>query len=189
MTDLFEPLPKKTYKIIYLDPPWQYRDKQKNYPGIQYPTMKTEDIAKLPVSQIVDKDSFICMWVTFPQLPEAFKLFDAWGFKYKTKLFTWIKTYPSSGKKFLGMGHYTRSNDEIVLLGKKGKGIPVKNHNIHSVQEHPILKHSEKPDMFRKLIVDLFDAENISKIELFSRHSNLPGWDVWGNQVGLLDNV
>lgn len=186
---LFEPLPNKKYKIITADPAWSYKDKQSNRPGIQYDTLSVEDLCRLPVKDVSDKDSILCLWVTYPQIQEGLKVMDSWGFSYKTKLFTWIKTNPKSGTKFWGMGRYTRSNDEIMLLGKKGKGIPVKNHGIHSVQEHPILKHSEKPDLFRKLIVDLFEAEDIPKIELFSRHSNLPGWDVWGNQVGLLDNV
>ncbi len=32
------------------------------------------------------------MWVVDPLLDQAFKVIDAWGFKYKTVGFTWAKT-------------------------------------------------------------------------------------------------
>lgn len=176
---------RSDYKIIYADPPWVYNDKQSNRPGIQYETMNFEQIGQLPVKEIADKDSVCCMWVTLPQLQEGLSVMREWGFEYKTTLFNWIKTYEKSGKIFWGMGRYTRSNSELVLLGKRGKGIPVANHGIHQVQLQPILKHSEKPAIFRDLIVDLFDAKDLPKIELFCRHSP-NNWDVWGNEVGKL---
>lgn len=178
-------IPENKYKIVYADCPWQYSDKQSNRPGIQYSTMTPEELCKLNVPEISDKDSVLCMWVTYPQIEEAVKVISAWGFTYKTCLFTWIKTYEKSGKLFWGMGRYTRSNPEIMLLAKRGKGVPVKNHGIHNVQYHPVMKHSEKPALFRNLVVDLFDAEQLPKIELFCRH-NITGWDSWGNEVGKL---
>lgn len=177
--------PSEKYKIIYADPPWTYADKQQNRPGIQYSTMKPEEIANLNVKEVADKDSVCAMWVTYPQIAEGLQVMEGWGFDYKTVLFTWVKTYEKSGKLFWGMGRYTRSNPEIVILGKRGKGVPVKNHGILGVQLAPILKHSEKPALFRELIVDLFDAKDMPKVELFCRHSP-EGWDTWGNEVGKL---
>ena len=49
----------KKYNIIYADPPWSYRDKKNNDPkmgGITYPTMSIEDICKMPIGNIADKD-------------------------------------------------------------------------------------------------------------------------------------
>lgn len=177
--------PQNSYKIVYADPPWTYNDKQQNRPGIQYNTMTVDEIAAMNVADICDKDSVCAMWVTYPQIAEGLKVMHSWGFEYKTVLFTWVKTYEKSGKLFWGMGRYTRSNPEIVILGKRGKGVPVKNHGIHGTQMSPILKHSEKPALFRDLIVDLFDAKDMPKIELFCRH-NPEGWDTWGNEVGKL---
>ena len=179
------PIPENKYKIIYCDCPWSYADKQKNRPGIQYPTMTIKELSELNVKQISDKNSVLCMWCTMPQLKEGLEVMEAWGFEYKTTLFTWVKTYEKSGKHFWGMGRYTRSSPEIILLGKRGKGLPVKDHGILSIQEHHVMKHSEKPALFRNLIVQLFDADQIPKIELFCRH-NLTNWDTWGNQIGLL---
>ncbi len=178
-------LPNKKYSLIYCDPPWVYADKQNNRPGIVYDTMTPKEISNLNVKEISEKDSVIAMWATYPQMEVALEVMKNWGFEYKTVLFTWIKTYEKSGKLFWGMGRYTRSNPEVILLGKKGKGLKVENHGIHNVQYSGVLKHSEKPALFRNLLTDLFDLDKKEKIELFCRH-NLEGWDTWGNEVGKL---
>ena len=46
-----------------------------------YPTMSIEEICALPVSELAAKDSTLFLWATFPQLNEAFRVIDAWGFK------------------------------------------------------------------------------------------------------------
>ena len=75
----------KQYGIIYADPPWHYD--RKHGSGVaenHYPTMSIEEICALPVSELAAKDSALFLWATFPQLNEAFRVIDAWGFKYKT---------------------------------------------------------------------------------------------------------
>ena len=57
------------------------------------------------------------MWATFPNIAEAIKVLEAWGFVYKTAAFVWVKTYAKSGRPFWGMGAYTRANAEVCLLG------------------------------------------------------------------------
>ena len=42
-------------------------------------------------SELAAKDSALFLWATFPQLNEAFRVIDAWGFKYKTLAFLWLK--------------------------------------------------------------------------------------------------
>lgn len=78
----------KQYGIIYADPPWHYD--RKHGSGVaenHYPTMSIEEICALPVSELAAKDSALFLWATFPQLNEAFRVIDAWGFKYKTLAF------------------------------------------------------------------------------------------------------
>ena len=73
----------KQYGIIYADPPWHYD--RKHGSGVaenHYPTMSIEEICALPVSELAAKDSALFLWATFPQLNEAFRVIDAWGFKY-----------------------------------------------------------------------------------------------------------
>lgn len=126
----------------------------------------------------------ICfLWATFPNISEAVKVMEAWGFQYKTAAFVWIKTYPKSGKPFWGMGAYTRANAEVCLLGIS-KGFKakeqIKSHAVHQIVEAPVGRHSEKPDEVRQRIVELLG--DVPRIELFARE-RVDGWDAWGNEV------
>jgi site-specific DNA-methyltransferase (adenine-specific) len=112
-------------------------------------------------------------------LPEALDVMQAWGFEYKTTAFTWIKK-TKNGKLAWGMGRYTRSNPEIILLGTKGKPLKVQNHGIHSVIEAPAQKHSVKPKEVQEKIVTLLGDR--PRVELFAREI-VPGWDAIGNEI------
>jgi N6-adenosine-specific RNA methylase IME4 len=174
--------PNKKYNIIYADPPWNYKDKSKSHGGgaeSHYKCMTTEDICNLPISTITEENAVLFIWVTFPQLNQVFKVIDSWGFIYKTCAFTWVKTNKDNSI-YMGMGGYTRANAEICLLATKGKGLKRINCGIKNTHLHKRLNHSEKPDIFRQLIVDLFG--NLPRIELFARQKT-KGWDVWGNEV------
>lgn len=168
------------YQVIYADPPWRYE--QKRFPGAaerHYPTMSIEEICGLPVAEIAAKDSLLFLWATFPQLPEALRVISAWGFKYKTLAFLWLKKNKKADSWFYGMGFWTRSNAEICLLAIRGH--PKRQAaNIHQFIISPIEEHSKKPDIVRDKIIAL--AGDVPRIELFARQET-PGWDVWGNEV------
>ena len=105
------------YQVIYADPPWRYE--QKRLQGAaehHYPTMSIEEICGLPVAEIAAKDSLLFLWATFPQLPEALRVISAWGFKYKTLAFLWLKKNKKADSWFYGMGFWTRGNAELCLL-------------------------------------------------------------------------
>lgn len=107
----------KKYGIIYADPPWRYDMKRGH--GVaenHYPTMSIEEICALPVADLAAKDSALFLWGTFPQLKEAFRVIDAWGFQYKTLAFLWLKQNRKADTWFYGMGFWTRSNAEVCLL-------------------------------------------------------------------------
>lgn len=170
----------KKYTIIYADPPWRYE--QKTVRGAaekQYPTMSIEEICALPVAEIAANDSVLFLWTTFPQLKEAFRVIDAWGFKYKTLAFLWLKQNRKSNRWFYGLGFWTRSNAEICLLATRGH--PKRQRaNIHQFVISHIEKHSKKPDEVRDKIVQLMG--DLPRIELFSRQK-VSGWDAWGNEI------
>lgn len=119
----------KKYSIIYADPPWKYNDRMVmkgvhgNIRGAEsfYNTMTLEDIKALPVKEITEKNAILFLWVTMPFLPQTQEVMESWGFKYKTCGFTWIKT-TKTGKIHTGMGHYTRGNAELCLIGVRGGG-------------------------------------------------------------------
>ena len=110
------------YQIIYADPPWQYRNaKGTGVAENHYKTMSVEEICSLPVKEWTNKNAVLFLWVTCPQLPEAFKVMKAWGFEYKTVGFVWLKPKRAGDGYVLGMGYWTRSNVEICLMARKGK--------------------------------------------------------------------
>jgi site-specific DNA-methyltransferase (adenine-specific) len=181
----------KKYKIIYADPPWEYKRKAdtkiKGGAIRHYPTMNLEDIKKLPIKNISDENCALFMWCTFPKLKEQLEVFEDWGFKYKTVAFNWVKLNPNckdrlfltKKDRFFGIGYYTKSNAEICLLGIKGKMKPISN-KVSSIILEPRGRHSEKPDIVRDRIIELYG--DIPKIELFARKKN-SGWDSFGNEV------
>lgn len=176
--------PQRKYNIIYADPPWSYKDKR-DHPRLSggakthYPTMHIEDIKSLPVAEIADENCMLFLWATFPNIQEALDTIKAWGFKYKTLGFSWIKTNPKSGTPFFGIGYYTKSNCEVCLIAVKGKPLKVSN-SISSVLIEPRERHSKKPDKVRDLIVSL--CGDVPRVELFARQT-APGWDSWGNEI------
>ena len=177
------PFPDKKYKIIYADPAWSYSDKAlagNRGASCKYDVMTLELIKALPVNTIADDDCILFLWATYPLIQEALDVIKAWGFTYKTKAFTWVKK-TKIGTYFMGMGNWTRANDEIVLLAVKGKPKRV-DCGISSIVVTDIQEHSEKPDEVRQRIVKL--CGDISRIELFAR-TKIHGWDTWGNDSKL----
>ena len=110
------------------------------------------------------------MWATFPQIDDALRVMEAWGFEYKTCAFVWIKKNRKSNTNFWGMGAYTRANAEICLLGVTPGFKPaaqIKSHAVHQVIESPVEEHSKKPEETRRRIVELLG--DVPRIELFAR--------------------
>lgn len=141
--------------------------------------MGIEELAKLPVEDIAERDCTLFLWATFPMLNEAMQLIRKWGFSYKTVGFVWLKQNRKSPTWFYGLGFWTRGNAEICLLATKGH--PKRSSaNIHQLIISPIEEHSKKPDEVREKIVALMG--DLPRIELFAR-KKIKGWDVWGNEV------
>ena len=144
-----------------------------------YPTMGIEELCALPVAELDAPDSALFLWATFPQLPEALRLIEAWGFCYKSVAFVWLKKNRKADSWFYGLGFWTRGNAEICLLATRGH--PKRQAaNVHQFIISPIEAHSKKPDEAREKIVSLMG--DLPRVELFARQSP-PGWDVWGNEV------
>ena len=141
--------------------------------------MEFNEIAALPISSIADENSVLFLWVTFPNLEEGMKLFEKWGYRYRTLGFSWIKTNPKNGKPFFGIGYYAKSNCEVCLMGIKGRMTPISN-KVSSCIISPRRRHSQKPDEVREKIVELFG--DLPRIELFAREQ-ANGWDAWGNEI------
>ena len=181
-------LPNKKYQIIYADPAWEYKSDPNSKRGIwglaqnHYSTMSVDEIKKLPIEKIAHDNSMLFLWCTFPNLQEGLDVVKAWGFEYKTVAFVWIKRDKSTFRpKKYGLGWYTRSNAEIVLLGRKGK-FDRQSRKVQQIIDSPIREHSKKPDVVRQRIIQL--CGDLPRIELFAR-TKVHGWDVVGNDPKL----
>jgi len=173
-----------TYQIIYADPPWKFNRKKtggKNNSGAQdkYPVMSIDDMCKMDVASLCAPDCALLMWYVSSQPDEALRLARAWGFTVKTmNAFVWVKK-TVKGKPFFGMGNWTRAGSESMLLAVRGKP-KVVSKSVRAVASHKILRHSEKPAVFRERIVELFG--DVPRLEMFARCAP-EGWDVFGNEV------
>ena len=167
----------KKYSIIYIDPPWSYKDKScQGAAEKQYKTLSIDDLCRLPINDICADDCIMFLWATYPLLPEALQFIKSHNFTYKSIGFQWIKTNPKSGTPFYGLGRWTRGNTEPCLIATKGKPKRVSN-SVFQLIQSPIGKHSKKPDVARDKIVQLIG--DLPRIELFARQRT-EGWDAIG---------
>lgn len=141
--------------------------------------MSTDEICALQVANISAENSVLFLWATFPNLQEAFRVIEAWGFSYRTVAFVWVKRNKKAVSWFMGLGYWTRANAEICLLATKGKPKRISK-SVRQIIDAPIEYHSKKPDETRERIVELMG--DLPRIELFARQKT-DGWDVWGNEV------
>ena len=179
--------PQDKYDIIYADPSWAYYKASHTFSGnrrtsgaiTHYPTMNLDELKRLPVSSICEKNCLLFMWTTSPQMKRAIELGEAWGFQYVTVAFVWDKSIPV-------VGHYTMSTVEYVLLFKRGT-IP-KNRGTRNERQFLSQKktrHSEKPSEIRDRITRMFPTHK--KIELFARQ-RVDGWSCWGNDPNIMED-
>ena len=177
---------RNKYRLIYADPPWQYKDKCKDGKrgaDFKYPTMKVEDICRLPVWDVADDEScLLAMWWVPTMAEEAIAVAKAWGFRIMTmKGFTWHKVCKNQpAKDAMGMGHLTRANSEDCLFAVRGR-LPARiDASIIQMVTAPRMEHSAKPGIVRHKLERLLG--DVPRIELFCR-GEVEGWHTWGNQA------
>jgi N6-adenosine-specific RNA methylase IME4 len=168
------------------DPPWYYVNQAtRAATGKHYPQMSLGDIKRLPVARLAAMPCALFLWATWPNLPSALEVIDAWGFEYKTIAWVWIKLNKAGEKPIMGLGNYTRANTEPCLLAFKkvktrGRAMPVADHGVPSWIMAPRREHSQKPDEQYDFVQRLYPE--VPKLELFARHI-WPGWDAWGQEI------
>lgn len=196
----FWSLPAGYYAAIVADPPWHFRArtalqmsnwKSRRDVEKHYQMLGVEDLMALPVKELAHPSGcHLFLWATGPCLPQAFDVMAAWGFRYSSVAFTWIKmkksfdarqlrVLPSSEHDLhVGLGLTTRKNAEFVLLGRRGNCKRLAK-DVREVIMAPRREHSRKPD-------EMFDRVRRycagPYLELFAR-TRRPGWDQWGDEV------
>jgi len=164
-----------SYTAIQSQNPSSRRDNERHYR-----TMSVDELAALPVKTLAAPTGcHLFVWTSGPFLPQALRLIDAWGFKYSTRAFTWLKTKrgwdgvsPLSESDFpVGLGLTVRHQTELVLLARRGNC----RRNRKDVRElilAPRREHSRKPDEFYRRVEAYCDGPFI---DLFARERR-PNW-------------
>lgn len=183
------------FPVVAADPPWQFKtyseEGEKRSPEIHYNTMSIEALSRIPLQMVTAPDCILFMWGTFPTLPQALELGEAWGFEYKTAAFVWVKRSPRDVSWHKGMGYWTMSNAEPCFLFTKGNPKRA-NKDVAQIMVDPDLmplfaplvtprrKHSQKPDEFYSRVERLMG--DVPRLELFARQTR-PGWTSLGNEI------
>lgn len=169
------------YGAIIADPPWSYALRSaKGYaksPEVHYPTMDEAAIASLPVGHLAGRDCMLWLWSTWPHLPIAMRVMEAWGFTFKTGG-TWVKRTPT-GKPTFGTGFILRSATEPFLIGTIGAPA-YHSRSVRNLIDAPRREHSRKPPEAREMVTRLLP--DVFACELFGREP-WPNNDVWGNDT------
>lgn len=188
----FDAIPRGQFGAVLADPPWSFRSwsdkgknrspdamvRQKGLAERHYATMSLADIRALPVGDLAAPDCALFLWAVDCMLPEAIEIGKAWGFRYTTVAFTWVKQTKTK-RAHIGLGYWTRGNPESCLLFTRGKPKRL-SAAVRQLIVSERREHSRKPDEARERIEQLLPGPYL---ELFGREER-PGWDVWGNQVG-----
>lgn len=186
------------YPIILADPPVPFAGWAAEGAAIdEYPLMTWDDLKSLKpyIDAVTTPDCILFLWLCQPLLIETLDMVNAWGFTYKTKAFSWCKTYKKNNGFFMGMGYWTRANTEDVLLLTKGKPhrdrkdiaqlfvtLEADPYQVPAVVA-PLVRHSQKPEEVQDRIERLVSGPYL---ELFARRHR-PGWTCIGNELDGLD--
>ncbi len=171
------------FSVLYPDPPWRYNFSRSKSRLVPYRSEILKTMALWPIDEIVEDDALCFMWATWPKLTQAMALLEAWGFEYVTNAFVWRKL-TKMGKEAFNGGRYTRANTEVVLIGKRGAGVPIINHSVRQIINASVREHSRKPDEAVDGIQSLVGPD-VLKLELFARaayctSTNHPNWHATG---------
>lgn len=169
------PIPAGAYRLLYVDPPWQYEHIATESRAIenQYPTMDLDAIKALEVPAA--DDAVLFLWATSPKLAEAISVIQAWDFDYRTSA-VW-------DKELIGMGYYFRQQHELLLVAARGTlPVPAPSDRVSSVIRARREAHSQKPAIVYDVLEAMYPTfGELDRVELFQRRPRV-GWAGWGNE-------
>lgn len=181
----------KKYSVLLMDPPWEYEKNRSTFHSNathHFKTMSVPDMAAMPVHELAADNCALIMWGTWPKVFDMQRLALAWGFEYRTAMFTWVKVNKSADITrlnatteqdwFMGQGSWTRANTEFAMLFTLGDPVRL-NADVRQLIVAPTGRHSEKPDEQYGRIERMFAGPYL---EMFAR-AKRAGWDAWGDEV------
>lgn len=201
------------FACAYIDPPWQRKQgvTSRSYEN-HYPTMAWDEILALMarLAEILQPDAWVFLWVPRAhmfalhpvdmefadddgrvitrkvKLPLAWAVARAAGCDSYSTAFVWTKTDEAFPRDH-GGGVVVYDQDEILLLFKRGRGLPkpATDEKFNSNHRERKREHSRKPDHYREMIRTM--TGGVPVLELFARvdaeHPLPPDWHAWGNQA------
>lgn len=189
----FADIPLFKYDLIMADPPWKFETRadtgKAKSADIHYKPMTDQEIWDMPVGNWLGPNSIVWLWATWPKLDTAMRCAEAWGLRYATGG-SWAKLSKNSrwgkpdAKQHIGTGYVMRGSSEPFLILKTGA--PQTANDVLNSIIAPVREHSEKPQEAFEAAERLMPHAN--RLELFSRRARV-GWDVFGDQVGVLDDA
>jgi N6-adenosine-specific RNA methylase IME4 len=195
----------RKFPVLYADPAWQRKAGIGNraYENT-FPTMDWQQILAMPVASRLLPDAWGFVWIPRAHLlalveteidtplgrclmkvPLAWAIQLKWGFDSYSTCAVWTKTddeFPDDQ----GTGLIFFDQDELLLVFKKGRGLPKPDSAVKFGSNHRerSTDHSAKPPFYRGMINAM--TGNLPVLELFAReddeHVLPPNFFTWGNQ-------
>lgn len=163
--------PQKRYATVVMDPPWTHLQKGNLGAIKHYDLMTTEQIAALPIPDLLHDNAHVWVWCTVASRWDAQRIAEQnWQLTFRSEM-VW-------DKRKTGLGNYLRGSHESLLLFTKGRA-PILYKAQRDVADWPVQDHSHKPE---EAMVMIQRCSPGPYLELFSRR-RFPGFDHWGNEV------
>ena len=194
---LFAPLPEIEggWRCVAADPAWRFLSNSKANPGRNamrhYGCLSLDEIASLPLREVVAKDALLWLWVPGPFLAVGAHVvvMRGWGFEPTAIGFVWIKLnrnapelFIQPNDLFMGPGLTTRKNAEFVIIGRRGRPERLAT-DVREVILSRVREHSHKPPEAYSRIERYCAGP---RLELFARESR-ENWTSWGDEAAKFD--
>lgn len=177
----FSPLRQHAYRIVVVDCPWAW----KNYteicnwrsPEAKYQTMTLGEIASLPVRDLLTKDGFALIWMTWPLIAAQTQIVqNSWGLSIRTGG-AWAKR-TKNGKLRIGTGFILRSACEPFLIASVGHNGGLRGRSEPNLIDGLARAHSQKPDEVYAMLTRM--TPGWRRADIFGCDDR-KGWDRWGD--------
>ena len=173
LADRPAPQPAGPYRTVVVDPPWPVtdrdRERQAKAPKQDRPHMTVAEIAGMELP--LHDDAFVFLWNTQEHLPDAFRILERWGLKYRFTML-WQK---QGGVQPAGSCQH---DVEFVVVGARGEPRFTTDRSFSSVFAapcaDPTASHSVKPGRFYDLLGRFTPGPRLELPEECVKH-----WPVW----------
>ena len=175
----------KKYSIMMIDPPWNQSKggKKKSRPNssgtaLDYSTMSTENVFRLldqKIFTLAENTHTVFLWTIEKYLIESELEMLKRGYKRHVRMIWDKNTGPCPSYTIRYVHEYLvwYYKPKLMKISENKRGI------YKSVVKQQSTKHSKKPDIFYKIVKDMYP--NCPKLDVFSRQKR-NGWDQWGDQ-------